>query len=119
MAQNCGKLCYCQGQLRKLQQNIGEWTCGCCFRAQTVDTFYYCTAANCMQKKVTGSSYFACSACVESADHEEEEMDSKSQESLDAKAFLLKKVRWMLDRISSVEHEQRQCPHTATHDHDV
>ena len=99
MAENCSTLCYCQGQLRKLQQNIGEWTCQYCFKAQTIDTFYACTAANCSYKKVTGANYLACSACVESAD-QEKEVDSKSEESSDAEAFMSKKVRWTLDRIS-------------------
>ena len=85
--------------MRKGNQNINKWTCQCCFKAQTISIFYACTAANRAYKKVAERNYLACSACVESAG-QEGEVDSKSKESSDAKAFLFKKVRWTLDRIS-------------------
>ena len=110
MAQNCGTLCYCQEPLGKYEANAGEWTCCCCFKTQTIDTFYYCNAANCTYEKVTGSSYLACAACFESVD-QEEDMDSKSEESSDAEAFLLKKVRWTLDRISYMPCALNRCAH--------
>ena len=83
-------LCYCQEPLVK-------WTC-CCFETKNSVTSYNRNAAECTYKQVTGTTHFVCAACFEFSD--QEEVDSKSEESSDADAFMLKKVKWTLDRIS-------------------